>query len=115
MGGACNTNGASPAPGSGNYSTIWQWLVWLNSGSGTSAPGCGVSPYPPCTYTEFNTSCSAGCTVLTCSCTQSSYYWSATTYTPYPPNAWVVYFFNGYEFADGKYSNGYVRAVRGGS
>jgi hypothetical protein len=38
----------------------------------------------------FNTSCTPSCTVTTCSCTQSTYYWSSTTYQDGPPNAWGV-------------------------
>jgi hypothetical protein len=139
---ACNTNGATPAPGFGNHSTIWQWLVWLNSGGGfagstdwripkmdvsngtptaleldsvinTAAPGCGSGP--PCTYSQFNSGCTGGCTVLTCSCTQSLPYWSATTFTPNPGLAWYVNFNSGIETALDKFNLLYVRAVRTGS
>ncbi len=47
--------------------------------------------------------------------TQSSFYWSSTTYLSGPGNAWVVNFADGFVSADGKGLNGYVRAVRGGS
>jgi len=142
---ACNTDGTNPAPGSGNYSTIWQWLVWLNSGSGFAgatdwripkmnaahyhdpigAPAAAeletiVNPVwpncstPPCAYAAFNTSCTAGCTVTTGSCTQSSGYWSATTRGDKPDWAWLVYFDYGIEGGSGKTVDLYVRAVRGG-
>jgi hypothetical protein len=144
-GAACNTNAASPAPGTGNYSTIWQWLAWLNSAnfashsdwripkvnqSGTPAaaeletiinpvyPNCST---PPCTYSAFNTSCTPSCTVdgaggtTMCSCTQSSYYWSATPYGGNPNFAWYVDFSGGYVNYGSKGNFFYVRAVRGGS
>jgi len=142
-GAGCITDATNPGPGASNYTTIWQWLTWLNTnnfaghqdwripkiipstpsqGTPTAfeldsivnkrAPGCGVSP---CTYSEFNTSCSAGCTVLTCSCTQSGNYSSTTTYTPNPLSAWFVGFYSGGEGATSKDNGGYVRAVRGGT
>jgi len=46
----------------------------------------------PSTYSAFNTACPASCTVLTCSCTQSSNYWSSSTYQGTPTIAWNVYF-----------------------
>ena len=68
----------------------------------------------PAVSSAFNTSCMGGCTVTSCSCTQSNCYWSSSTYQNYPDNAWNVDFFDGYVGASGK---GYffVRAVRGGS
>src|SRR5262249_42743008 len=62
----------------------------------------------------FNTSCSAGCTVTSCSCTQGQY-WSSTTYQANPSNAWLVAYYDGYPFPDSKSSLFNVRAVRGGS
>ena len=47
--------------------------------------------------------------------TQSSYYWSATTYQINPTYAWLVYFLDGDVLADSKTSTNYVRAVRAGS
>lgn len=47
--------------------------------------------------------------------TQSFIYWSASTYAPNPFSAWIVFFFDGCVFSDGKAGNGYVRAVRSGS
>lgn len=69
----------------------------------------------PATFSPFNTSCAGGCTVLTCSCTQSDVYWSSSTYQDSPSRAWSVYFGDGYSNADDKTFNSFVRAVRSGS
>jgi hypothetical protein len=63
----------------------------------------------------FNTGCAPNCTVLTCSCTQSAYYWSSTTHQFSPDLAWFVYFLDGSAFSGSKSNFGYLRAVRGGS
>jgi hypothetical protein len=48
--------------------------------------------------------------------TQSSFYWSSTTYQYSPDIAWFVFFIDGGVYADFKFSLIlYVRAVRGGS
>jgi hypothetical protein len=41
-------------------------------------------------YPEFNSGCVAGCTVLTCSCTAASNYWTSTTYHASPIFAWYT-------------------------
>ncbi len=65
---------------------------------------------------EFNTKCASGCTVTACSCTQSGFYWSSTTFADAPSSAWSVSFANGSVSTAGpKTRNFYVRAVRGGS
>jgi hypothetical protein len=69
---------------------------------------------PPCTYSAFNTGCVTSCTVLTCSCTQFFYYWSATTQAGFPLAAWTVYLTNGAVYSGAKTDGHYVRAVRGG-
>ncbi len=69
----------------------------------------------PAVSAAFNTGCVASCTVLTCSCTVSLYYWSSSTYANFPTYAWLVDFGDGYVLADGKTGSYYVRAVRGGS
>jgi hypothetical protein len=69
----------------------------------------------PAINAAFNTNCAATCTVLTCSCTQPSAYWSSSTYQDVPSITWVVYFQDGYVVGYLKANNGYVRAVRGGS
>lgn len=63
----------------------------------------------------FNTSCAATCTVLTCSCTRSNYYWPSTTYQSGPTVAWGVHFDVGLSLTSNKSNGGYVRAVRAGS
>ena len=69
----------------------------------------------PSAYSEFSTSCAASCTVTTCSCTQSFYYWSSTTYQLTPADAWLVNFNVGFVDVGSKAVDGHVRAVRGGS
>jgi len=62
-------------------------------------------------------SCGASCSDMTnpaCSCTQSYYYWSATTYLPAPHGAWNVRFYDGYVYSYDKGFSFPVRAVRGG-
>ncbi len=68
----------------------------------------------PAVDAAFNTSCVPGCTVSTCSCTQSTNYWSSTTYPYYPNFAWYVVFYAGHGNAESKGGNIWVRAVRGG-
>ena len=63
----------------------------------------------------FNTSCAATCTVLTCSCTRSTYYWSSTTYQGSQGRAWYVIMSDGSVTFDFKSTPNYVRAVRAGS
>lgn len=46
--------------------------------------------------------------------TQASIYWSSTPDDYYTGNAWYVNFYDGYTQHNPKYSNYYVRAVRGG-
>lgn len=75
-------------------------------------------PYPcttsPCVDAAFNTGCVATCTVLTCSCTRSFYYWSATTSAGGPDDAWFVFFSDGRVNINDKTLNYSARAVRGG-
>jgi hypothetical protein len=68
----------------------------------------------PATHTNFASSCTPGCTVLTCSCTRPDYYWSGTTYLASPIYAWTVYFNAGDTYASKKSVAYFVRAVRGG-
>lgn len=63
----------------------------------------------------FSTGCVASCTVLTCSCTRSDYYWSSSSTVIGPSNAWVVSFFDGGVATYLKTNTPYVRAVRAGS
>jgi hypothetical protein len=62
----------------------------------------------------FNTACVASCTVMSCSCTASSFYWSSTSYAANPFGAWLVNFLVGFVSTQGKIGNFPVRAVRGG-
>ena len=63
----------------------------------------------------FNTDCTQGCALPTCSCTQLGYYWSSTTYQDLPAFAWAVDGNVGIvnAFEKGVVKSG-VRAVRGG-
>jgi hypothetical protein len=65
----------------------------------------------------FNTNCTPGCTVTTCSCTEPSFYWSSTNYGFSSGNiAWGYQFLQGGEYGALKSGTGYfARAVRGGS
>ncbi len=63
----------------------------------------------------FNTGCTVGCTVTTCSCTAASYYWSSTSDAGNPSGAWDVVFGNGGVDGGSKDDDSHVRAVRGGS
>lgn len=69
----------------------------------------------PSVFAAFNTSCSASCTVLTCSCTQSNTYWSSSTYAFGATAAWSASFLSSNVAPAGKTSNAFVRAVRGGT
>jgi hypothetical protein len=71
--------------------------------------------YFPAVSVEFNTGCTGGCSVTTCSCTPSNGYWSSTASAYYPNGAWGVYFDHGYlRYYENKSINLRVRAVRGG-
>jgi hypothetical protein len=73
-------------------------------------------PYPgPTVFPEFSSGCTGGCTVTTCSCTQSNSHWSSTTYQYDPSHAWNVLFSYGFTYDTGKTNSYYVRAVRAGS
>jgi hypothetical protein len=128
--GTCNVDPYSY----GAATTIWDWLVALNNTSfgghndwristvgqdgGTpqletilaTNPNCTTNP---CVSPVFNTGCTPGCTVTSCSCTVPSFYWSGSTTSTSPGgDAWGVYFDNGSVYPLGKPFNGYVRAVR---
>lgn len=71
----------------------------------------------PAVSPAFDAACAEGCTVLTCSCTATSFdriYWSSTASAGFPPWAWRVDFNSGDVISSGKGSSFYVRAVRGG-
>ena len=70
-------------------------------------------PIPgPRTFSEFDTSCTLGCTLNACSCTAASVYWSSTTFTLVPDGAWVVGFLDGLVSGSLKNVDNHVRAVR---
>jgi hypothetical protein len=74
----------------------------------------------PSAFSEFNSTCTGGCTVTTCSCTPSGDHWSSTTLEEEadgPIFAWVVDFYKGNTNAYSGYKEGSlsVRAVRSGS
>ncbi|HEY2774293.1 MAG TPA: DUF1566 domain-containing protein [Candidatus Binatia bacterium] len=75
-----------------------------------------VGTSQPAIASQFRTACSAGCSVTTCSCTTSDWYWSSTTYVDTTSEAWFIDFTNGYTDTDTKTDNlNFARAVRGGS
>jgi hypothetical protein len=113
-------------PGSGS---IWEWVASVNAEGGTGYAGhndwripnrkelesiVDAGRYYPAVDPAFNSSCTAGCTELTCSCTASFYYWSSTTYAGYPSYAWSVNFNDGSVNGYNEFNNFSVRAVRGG-
>ena len=136
--GCAQCGGAASCETSGGLLTIWQWLNQLNAANfvghsdwriptiekdggraeletiaDTNAPECIAANQ--CVPMAFNSSCTAGCAVTTCSCTQYSLYWSATTDANSPIAAWLVNFNFGSVYDSGKSLGLYVRAVRGGS
>jgi hypothetical protein len=127
--GTCNTDPHAL----GVLSTIWDWLVQLNTAAFAGHADWRVptvaeieslvdyTAAPPATDSAFNgPSCGATCTDVTsaaCSCTQPDPYWSASSDANGPPLAWVTDFFSDRttpvaKFAD--FNVVYVRAVRGG-
>ena len=68
----------------------------------------------PAVPAAFNTDCPGLCTVTTCSCTCSGYYWSSSTYQNNPVYAWGVYFTDGGVYYYDKTNGEFVRAVRSG-
>ena len=130
----------------GATTTIWDWLNQLNAAEfaghsdwrvpavgpnadsselesidDPSAPGCGLNA--PCVPLAFDTGCTSGCTVTSCSCTQfvpdawglSTVYWLSTSDEGDSDDAWFAYFLDRTVGTDIKSDPGYVRAVRGGS
>lgn len=74
-----------------------------------------LGAFNPAVDPAFDTGCTPGCSVTTCSCVnETDSYWTSTTYQQAPPAAWVVNFTVGQIFADIKSGDYFVRAVRGG-
>jgi hypothetical protein len=71
----------------------------------------------PAVHAAFDNGCVAACTVTTCSCTQSSSYWSSTSRQFNATGAWLVSFNEGVVnvVSFNKPNPSYVRGVRGGS
>jgi len=124
------TWGMTSSPYTMNGTIVTSFLAGLNAGAGFAGhtdwriPNVKELqsivnyqvPYPgPVVSYEFNNNCTSGCSVLTCSCTVSSYYWSSTTNETYPYYAWYVNFTHGTVGNHFKDDDDYVRAVRGGS
>jgi hypothetical protein len=66
-------------------------------------------------YSIFDSNCSPGCTVFTCSCTNPHYdYWSSSP-AAYTSSIWLMAFDIGAWESTGKQSAVAVRAVRGGT
>jgi hypothetical protein len=117
-----------------DYRTTYTWytaftakIATLNSGGGFAGhtdwrlPNvnelqsiANYGAFHPAVDAVFSTSCPANCTVTTCSCTQSWYYWSSTTYQNSPTYAWLLSFADGVVVEYFKSISFYVRAVRGG-
>jgi cysteine-rich repeat protein len=68
----------------------------------------------PAVSAAFNTSCTPDCTLTSCSCTRSDYYWSSSSLGYSPGRAWYVHFYYGGDSPYYKTYGYYVRAVRGG-
>jgi hypothetical protein len=122
------TWGITSAPYTMNGTAVTTFLATLNAGGGFAGhtdwrlPNLtelesirNLQTFSPATFLAFNTDCVATCTVLTCSCTASSFYWSSSSYAKFPEFAWYVYFSDGFLGADIKTDGNYVRAVRSGS
>lgn len=125
-----NNNGAA--------TTIWDWLSQLNAAGlagyndwriptvgfdgstpeletilAAPAPCTGLSN--PCVSAVFNADCTSGCTVTNCSCTESTEYWSATSFLADPGGAYVVFFDDGRLASNAPKTNAFsLRAVRSG-
>ncbi|HYB99404.1 MAG TPA: DUF1566 domain-containing protein [Candidatus Limnocylindrales bacterium] len=61
-----------------------------------------------------NDNCAPGCMVENCSCTHSKPYWTSTTSSSSPNQAWTVNYATGGIASSSKTVYNYVRAVRGG-
>jgi len=115
------------APYAGNGTLFTGFLGTLNSGPGFADTNDWRQPTLaelqtieldfPCTGVGGGPTCrcpSSPCVDPALGLTQSSSYWSVTTYVPNPAGAWNVYFGGGDPGLDDKTNQVYVRAVRGG-
>jgi len=69
----------------------------------------------PAVSAPFTTNCAPGCTVETCSCTQSFFYWSSSSIQVSPGGVWLVDFALGTVGNFDETDRNYARAVRGGA
>jgi hypothetical protein len=69
----------------------------------------------PAVSTPFKTGCTPACTVLTCSCTYSAWYWTSSDNPLDHTLGFEVYFGSGAVTSGPKTGTAGVRAVRGGS
>ena len=74
-----------------------------------------IDQLEPSTYAAFDNACSSNCTVLTCSCTRTNYYWSSSTFVGDSVGAWAVDFYDAFLNGILKTDTLGVRAVRGKS
>jgi len=114
---------------------VTSFLATLNGGSGFAGhtdwriPNANelesirnLQNHDPATSSAFNTGCAPSCTVMSCNCTQSDFYWSSTTSQAEPFLAWAVHFRIGVLIVRAaplpdtfKSDSYYARAVRGGA
>lgn len=71
--------------------------------------------FNPSIHAVFNTGCTLGCSVTSCSCTRADGYWTSTTQQNDLSDAWVLGFGAGGAVGHPKTDVYSVRAVRGGS
>jgi hypothetical protein len=124
------TWGMTDPPYTMNGTMVTTFLATLNAGGGFAGHTDWRIPnikelqsivnyeivYPgPVVSAAFNTGCTLGCTVTSCSCTVSSNYWSSTTTQHTPGSAWYVGFYGGDVSFVNKDYNYFVRVVRDGS
>ena len=111
--------------------TVWDWIDAINTKEGNGIGFAGFNDWRlpnvrellsiidygrlnPSVDPAFNNNVSPGCTVFTCSATQTPPYWSSTTVATVDLDVWTVDFVAGHVVAGLKSESHFVRAVRGG-